>query len=226
MPTVGRIISELYELTTGDHIDGVIAADPLAVAEILRVTGPIQAEGIWMDADNVAEEALVQAYVRYEADNDARRRFLEELARASFQAFRRGLASDPLGLIRNLGAAARGRHVQAYVAAPAGQRAVAGLGLSGTAAAPQAGDYLMPVGINVGGNKLDAFLRRTVRWQVRLNSDGGATTTVRFTLSNHGPATGLPATSSVPTTATSGPARTSRSPPCTWPAATASPRPP
>jgi hypothetical protein len=192
MPTVGRLITELYQLTTGDRIDGVIAADPLAVAQILRVTGPIQAGGIWMDADNVAEEALVQAYVRYEADNNARRRFLEELARASFQAFRRGLASDPFGLIRNLGAAAHGRHVQVYVAAPPGQRVVAGLGLSGTAAAPQTGDYLMPVGINVGGNKLDAFLRRTVRWRVRLNSDGGATTTVRFALSNDGPATGLP----------------------------------
>jgi hypothetical protein len=192
MPTVGRIITELYQLTTGDRIDGVIAADPLAVAQILRVTGPIQAGGIWMDADNVAEEALVQAYVRYEADNDARRRFLEELARASFQAFRRGLASDPFGLIRNLGAAAHGRHVQVYVADQAGQRVVAGLGLSGTAAAPQTGDYLMPVGINVGGNKLDAFLRRTIRWRVRLSPEGGASTTVRFTLSNDGPASGLP----------------------------------
>ena len=73
MPTVGRIITELYEQTTGDRIDGVIAADPLAVAEILRVAGPIQAGGTWMDADNVAEETLVRAYVRYEADNNARR---------------------------------------------------------------------------------------------------------------------------------------------------------
>jgi hypothetical protein len=192
MPTVGRIITELYELTTGDRIDGVIAADPLAVARILRVTGPIQAGGIWMDADNVAEETLVQAYVRYEADNDARRRFLEELARASFQAFQRGLASKPLELIRNLGVAASSRHVQAFVADPAGQRAVAGLGLSGSATAPATGDYLMPVGINVGGNKLDAFLRRTVRWQVRLSPEGGATTTARFTLVNDGPASGLP----------------------------------
>jgi hypothetical protein len=45
MPTVGRLITELYRRTTGDRIDGVIAADPLAVAQILRVTGPIQAGG-------------------------------------------------------------------------------------------------------------------------------------------------------------------------------------
>ena len=102
MPTVGRLITELYRRTTGDRIDRVIAADPLAVAQILRVTGPIQAGGIWMDADNVADETLVQAYVRYEADNDARRRFLEELARASFQAFRNGLTTEPFQLVRNL----------------------------------------------------------------------------------------------------------------------------
>jgi hypothetical protein len=225
MPTVGQIITQLYEKTTGDRIDGVIAADPLAVAEILRVAGPIQAGGTWMDADNVAEETLVRAYVRYESDNNARRRFLEEVARASFEAFRRSLTTKPVELLRNLGAAARGRHVQVYVADPAGRRAIAGLGLSGSAAAPATGDYLMPVGVNTGANKLDAFLRRTVRWRVRLSPDGAAQATAAFTLANDGPAFGLPRyiIGSMPG---SGPARTSRSPPCTSLVATGSPAPP
>jgi hypothetical protein len=192
MPTVGRIIAQLYQQTTGDRIDGVIATDPLAVAEILRAAGPIQAGGIWLDADNVAEETLVRAYVRYSSDNNARRRFLEEVARGSFEAFRRSLTRKPIELIRNLGTVARGRHVQLYVADPAGQRAVVGLGLSGSAAAPANGDYLMPVGINTGANKLDAFLRRTVRWRVRLSPDGAAQATAGFTLANDGPAFGLP----------------------------------
>jgi hypothetical protein len=170
----------------------VIAADPLAVAGILRVAGPIQATGVWLDADNVAEETLVRAYVRYEADNDARRRFLREVATASFEAFRRGLESEPVELIRNLSVAARGRHVQAYVADPAGQRAVAGLGLSGTAAAPASGDYLMPVGVNTGANKLDAFMRRSVNWRVLFSPDGAAQATAAFTLANDSPAYGLP----------------------------------
>ena len=69
---------------------------------------------------------------------------------------------------------------------------MAGLGLSGSAVAPATGDYLMPVGINAGGNKLDAFLRRTVRWRVRLNEEGAAQATAAFTLANDGPASGLP----------------------------------
>jgi hypothetical protein len=120
MPTVGRIITELYERTTGDRIDGVVAADPLAVAEILRVAGPIQAGGAWLDADNVAEETLVRAYVRYQTDNNARLRFLREVATASFEAFRRGLECEPVELLRSLGVAARGRHVQVFVAEPPG----------------------------------------------------------------------------------------------------------
>jgi hypothetical protein len=187
MPTVGRIITQLYEQTTGDRIDGVIAADPLAVAEILKVAGPIQAGGTWMDADNVAEETLVRAYVRYEADNNARRQFLDDIARASFAAFQRALTTKPVELIRNLATAAQGRHVQAYVADPAGQRVVASLGLSGSAVAPATGDYLMPVGINAGGNKLDAFLRRTVRWRVRLDEEGAAQATAAAAPANLSP---------------------------------------
>jgi hypothetical protein len=192
MPTVGRLMTELYRQTTGDPIDGVIAADPLAVAEILRVGGPIQAGGIWMDADNVAEETLVRAYVRYETDNPARLRFLREVARSSFEAFRRGLASKPVELLHNLGVAAQGRHLQVYVADPAGQRVVASLGLDGRATAPASGDYLMPVGVNTAANKLDVFLRRTVRWRVRLSPDGAAEATAGLTLANDGPSFGLP----------------------------------
>jgi hypothetical protein len=130
--------------------------------------------------------------VRYQTDNNARLRFLREIATASFEAFRRGLNSDPVNLIRHLGTAAAGRHVQVYVDEPAGQRAVAGLGLSGTAAAPQTGDYLMPVGVNTGANKLDACMRRSVRWRVRLSPDGAAQATAALTLANESPAYGLP----------------------------------
>ena len=125
-------------------------------------------------------------------DNNARRQFLEEVATASFEAFRRGLTTEPVELIRDLGTAAAGRHIQVYVAEAAGQRAVAGLGLSGSAAAPATGDYLMPVGVNTGANKLDAFLRRSVHWRVRLRPDGAAQATAGFTLANDGPAYGLP----------------------------------
>ena len=192
MPTVGRIVTKLYQQTTGDRIDGVIVADPLAVAQVLRASGPIQAGGVHLTADNVVEETLVQAYVRYSADNPARRRFLEQVARATFEGFRRVLARHPVELIQGLADAARGRHVQVYSRDPASQKALMGLGVGGSATAPAGADYLMAVGVNAGGNKLDAFLHRTLDWRVRLAADGSATATASLTLRNDVPVAGLP----------------------------------
>jgi hypothetical protein len=192
MPTVGRIITDLYREATGDRIDGVIAADPLAVAQVLRAGGPIRAGGVRLTADNVAEELLVQSYVRYADDNPARRRFLQQSTRGIFDAFRRALAGRPVQLMHGLAQAARGRHLQVYSRDRAGQRALVGLGVGGSAAAPAGRDYLMTVGINAGGNKLDAFLRRTLEWRVRLAADGSARAAASLTLHNKVPRTGMP----------------------------------
>jgi hypothetical protein len=192
MPTVGRIVSKLYQQTTGDRIDGVIAADPLAVARVLRASGPIRAGGVRLTADNIAAETLVQAYVRYAQDDPARRRFLEQVARATFEAFRRGLATQPVALLRGLADAARGRHVQVWSRDPAGQKALMGLGVGGSAVAPAGADYLMAVGVNAGGNKLDAYLRRSLDWRVRLAADGSASAGAALTLRNGVAVAGLP----------------------------------
>jgi hypothetical protein len=192
MPTVGSIATRLYREATGDRIDGVIALDPLAVAQVLEAGGPIRVDGIRLDADNIAQQTLVQAYIRYADDNNARKRFLRQAAAGAFDAFRRALAKRPVELMQGLATAAQGRHVQVYSADPAGQRALVGLGVGGSAVAPAGGDYLMAVGINAGGNKLDAFLRRTLDWRVRLAPDGSARATASLVLHNTVPRTGMP----------------------------------
>jgi hypothetical protein len=192
LPTVGRIVVDLYQRATGSRLDGMIAVDPLAVAEILRVSGPITVEGLRLTAGNVAPVTLVGAYVRYAADNRARRAFLEKTARATFTAFRGALAARPDALVRALALAARGRHLQVYSRDAAVERAIEDLGIGGGTAAPATGDYLMPVAINTGGNKLDAFLRRTLRYRVTLEPDGGARANASITLRNGAPARGLP----------------------------------
>jgi hypothetical protein len=192
MPTVGHIVTGLYREATGNRIDGVIVADPLAVAQVLKAGGPIRVDGIRLTAKNVARETLVRAYIRYADDNNARKRFLHQTARETFDAFRRALGERPVELLQGLATAARGRHVQVYSGDPAGQRAIIGLGLGGSAAAPAGSDYLMTVGINAGGNKLDAFLRRTLDWRVRLAADGSARAIASLTLHNTVPRTGMP----------------------------------
>jgi Protein of unknown function (DUF4012) len=191
LPTVAQIVLPHYRQATGTRVDGVIAVDPLAVAEILRVSGPITVDGMRLDAANVASQTLVDAYRRYADDNQARRAFLAKVAGAAFAAFQGSLATRPEELVRGLAVAARGLHVQVYSSDPAIERAMVELGVSGSAAAPRDGDYLMPVSVNTGGNKVDAFLQRTVRYRVSLQPDGGAKTTASITLRNGAPARGL-----------------------------------
>jgi hypothetical protein len=192
LPTVGRMIVPLYQRATGTRVDGVVAVDPVALAEILRVSGPIIVGGRHLDADNIVEETLVRTYVRYANDNEARRRHLQAIARESLAAFRRGLSVQPVELIRGLAVAARGRHLQVFSTDPEVQRTVRDLGIAGSATAPAQGDYLMPVGVNSGANKLDAFLHRSIRYRVSLRADGSAKANAAVTLRNDGPASGLP----------------------------------
>jgi hypothetical protein len=192
LPTVGETLVRLYQRSTGRRLDGMIAIDPFAVAEILRVSGPVTVAGTVLDAGNVVERTLLGAYVRYQGDGDARKRFLEQVARQTMVAFQRSLPVRPVDLVEGLARAARGRHLQLYSADAEAERALLGLGIAGSTAAPAGGDYLMPVGVNTAGNKLDAFLQRSLRYQVRLLADGGARASVALTLRNGAPASGLP----------------------------------
>lgn len=184
LPEVGKRIVELYQRTVGPSLDGVVVLDPLAVAEMLKVSGPLSVAGTRIDASNVADLTLVQAYVRFADDRTARRRFLADVARQTFARLHRVLAQDPEGLVRALAAAARGRHIQIYAVNAGVQEALVELGVAGSAAAPAHGDYLLPVGVNTAANKLDAFLERELRYEVHLGPDGSARTSVGIRLRN------------------------------------------
>ena len=41
LPSVGSVAADLYAETTGRHVDGVIAMDPVVLGALLRYTGPI-----------------------------------------------------------------------------------------------------------------------------------------------------------------------------------------
>jgi hypothetical protein len=184
LPKVGRDIVELYRRTVGPPLDAVVLIDPLAVAGILKVSGPFYAAGSRITATNVVDRTLIEAYVRFADDRAARRRFLADVAHQTFASLRRGLERDPEGLVRALGAAARGRHLQLYAVDMGVEQALLDLGLAGNAAPPASGDYLLPVGVNTAGNKLDAFLQRKLRYAVTLDADGGAHAAVEIELRN------------------------------------------
>jgi Protein of unknown function (DUF4012) len=184
LPTVGPVLVDMYQRARGKPLQGVIMLDPIGSAEILRVAGSITVDGQRLDATNLAQALMIEAYVRYQGDSFGRKKFLTDAARKVLQATNVSAARKPLDLLRALRTAVLERHLQAYSSDPDAQRALLSLGMAGNGAAPADGDYLMPVGINTAGNKLDAFLRRKVSYDVRLRADGGASTTATVSLYN------------------------------------------
>jgi hypothetical protein len=192
LPTVGRVLVEMYEQARRTRLQGVIMLDPMASAEILRVAGPVTVDGQRLDATNLPRALMIDAEVRYEGDPAARKKFLTDAAGKVLQVMKVAAGRRPLDMLGALRTAVLERHLQAYSSDPDAQRILIELGMAGNGDAPPQGDYLMPVGINLGGNKLDAFLRKKVRYDVRLRADGGADTTVTVSLHNAARTTGLP----------------------------------
>jgi hypothetical protein len=170
----------------GERLDGTIAIDPVALAEILRVTGPATLpDGSSVDAGNVVRLTESEAYVRFAKDNRARDVFLQQVAVASYRQMVSG-AGEPGALFSALARAAGTRHLQVASVHAAEQDALAAFPVAGVLPSGPA-PYLEVVTQNAGGNKLDYHVERTVTY-TRVDP---ATVRVEVRLRNAAPA-GLP----------------------------------
>ena len=180
-PYASAVWTALWEKTHhGERLDGTIAIDPVALSEILRVTGPATLpDGSTVTADNVVRLTESDAYVRFAKDNRARDTYLQQVALASYKRLVSG-SGDPAALFPALARAAGRRHLQVASAHEGEQRALEAFPIAGALPAGP-GPYLEVVTQNAGGNKLDYHLHRavtyqrvdatTVRVEVRLRND-------------------------------------------------------
>jgi hypothetical protein len=139
---------------------------------------------------------LRQAYARFPLEEDAKRvEFLGNVARTVTEAFTTTDLHSAPQLVRALSRATRGGHLKAYFNEPAEEQLMTELGADGTVPT-LVGDSLLVVNQNMAANKLDAYLHRDIRYDIRL-SPGGRLTRVSgqlaVTLRNELPSLGLPA---------------------------------
>lgn len=187
-PTVGTLIERLYAIAPGQELDGVIVADPYALAALLRVAGPTDVPGFGtVDADSVVEFVTVDAYSEF-TDSRERKEVLGAVAAAALQGFlERG--GDPLASLSALAEATAGGHLTLHAVDPAVQSALHTAGVTG--ALPTGGDAVI-VAANSGTNaKVDAFLEADLSYDVTLGPDGAASGLVRLELNNAAPREGV-----------------------------------
>ena len=191
-PSVARVMEQLYPQSGGREVDGVIGVDPIALAALLRLTGPVRVPE-WpepLSAANARDVLLRQQYTRF--GGEERVDFLESTAKAIFDRLSNTTLPAPGAVVRALAPVVRSRHLQLHSTRPQEQRLFELIGAAG-AMPPVQGDFFSTVVQNAGGNKLDAFLRRSFRYDVAFDPDTGQTEVEAVVrLESSAPASGLP----------------------------------
>jgi hypothetical protein len=181
-PYAAQIWRSMWEQKTGTTVDGVMAIDPVALSYILGAVGPvIMADGETITTDNVVELTESTAYIRFAADNLARKAYLQDVAAAVVRKMT-GNVESPRQLLDALGRAISERRIAVWSSNPEQQQLLEQTPLAHVVPddpAPYAGVVIN----NLGGNKLDYYLTR----QLEYSADGcgqstrKSTVTVRLT---------------------------------------------
>jgi hypothetical protein len=190
-PYAAQIWRSMWEQQSGSKVDGVISIDPVALSYILGAVGPVtMPDGETITADNVVELTESTAYIRYAADNDARKTYLQSVASAVVQKMT-GHLESPRQLLDALGKAVGEGRIAVWSSLPDEQQL-----LEETPLAHEVPDdpapYAAVVINNLGGNKLDYYLTRQIEYSAGACNSTTRTSTVTVRLTNNVPDVPLP----------------------------------
>ncbi|HVE95364.1 MAG TPA: DUF4012 domain-containing protein [Acidimicrobiales bacterium] len=185
----GRAMISMYRQATGEAVDGVIALDVPALAEILGVTGPVTIPGIPepINRENAGRVLLNDLYAADRTlDQSDRRERLADVAAAVTERLQNS-AVDAAGLADALGRAAAGGHLRVTSVKASEQKAFVAAGLAGGPGA-QHPERTIHVSVQNGtATKLDYFVRPKITFDVSVTPDDAAVVRATVTIPNTAP---------------------------------------
>lgn len=201
-PSVADIATQMADQTSVGTVDGVLLADPTALATIVGLVGnvPLPDLGIELTKKNTVDYLVRRQYLEFpdlgqqQAD---RKDLLVEVAEEVGQRLA-GLTlprfsdlADAFGPLVEDGHLVINLPVATH---PDAADLVGGLGIDGAFPRSQdAGADVLYVGQrNRVGNKIDLFLERSVSYDVQVSKDGAIAADLTVDLTNTAPASGLP----------------------------------
>lgn len=187
-PTAAAAMAALYPASGGSAVDGVVAVDPIALAALLEVVGPVEVAGLGrLTGANAADLLLREQYVRFGDDDRSRIDALGLAAAQTWHKLTSGTLPPPTELAQALGPAARGRHLQLYSPDAREQSLFRRIGATGELPVAEP-DALAVVTQNGNPSKVDVFLRRSYVYDVRVDpATGEADGTLTIRLENTAP---------------------------------------
>jgi hypothetical protein len=190
-PYAAKIWRSIWAQDSGQVVDGVIATDTVALSYILEAIGPIvMPDGERVTAENVVELTQSVAYSRFADNNTARRQYLQEVGKRAIEKMTQDI-SNPVGVLAALGRATTEGRLAVWSANPDEQTVLADTKLGHTVpddSAPFAGVVIN----NLGGNKMDYYLRREITYRADTCEGSTRNSTVTVRLSNAVPNHELP----------------------------------
>jgi len=162
----------------------VLAVDVAGLRQILTATGPVQAAGVTVDADNVEQYVMHDQYEGVSdnsAGNASRSDALGAIADAVLRQLQ-GQSTDLRTLASAVAGAVTGRHLMVWSSDPKTQAAWMASGAGGAVSS----DSLAVAVVNRGGNKLDQYLSVSVGLTTR-PSGRNTEVTMTSTLVNRTP---------------------------------------
>ena len=190
-PYAAQIWRTMWEQQTGTKVDGVIAIDPVALSYLLGAVGPItMPDGEVVSKDNVVELTESTAYKRFPTDQLARKQYLQEIANAVVTKIT-GQVKSPRQLLDALGKSVSERRIAVWTSVPEEQQLLETTALAHSIPDDDA-PYAAVVFNNLGGNKLDYYLKSQIEYAADDCRGDTRASTVTVQLTNAVPNEPLP----------------------------------
>lgn len=190
-PYAAQIWRSMWAQKSGTNVDGAIAIDPVALSYILGAIGQVtMPDGEEITKDNVVQLTESIAYSRFPSDQNARKKYLQDIAAEIVKKMTHSIQA-PRELLAALGKAVGERRIAVWSSSEVSQTL-----LEQTPLAHQIPDDSAPyaefVVNNLAGNKMDYYLKREITYTA--DQCGGPTrnSTVTLKLTNDAPDTQLP----------------------------------
>jgi hypothetical protein len=162
-PYAAQIWKSMWAQQTGMNVDGVIAIDPVALSYVLAAVGPVtMPDGELITRDNVVELTESTAYVRFPTDQPARKKYLQDIAREVVKKMT-GSVPSPRDLLDALGKAVSEGRIAVWSSSPDDQKLLEETPLAHEIP-DDAAPYAAVIVNNLGGNKLDYYLKRGIEY--------------------------------------------------------------
>jgi hypothetical protein len=182
-PTAAREVQEMYALSAEDTpTDGAIAFDQGFLISLLEFFGPLALpDGTTVDAGNIQAFMVQYKEAAYnEGQSGKRKDFMAVMAPALIDRVRSiRQPQRQVELAKLLYHQVQQGHLQIFFNDSQAQQNLQSLGLDG-AVRPGDSDFLMLVDSNVGFSKVDAFIDRSLEYEVNLNDPQNPLATIHM----------------------------------------------